>query len=147
MTESLPNNWLDRVLFHRAPGIYVAPQQQSVDQITTEVRARGWLCFDASLRGIDSKAGLLGAVGRALHAFDGWGGNWDALVDVLRDLPEASGYVLVLDACGDPAISCGADWATLISILGDHIDDAGEGQPPLRVVLRDDNPRSGYCPA
>ncbi len=147
MTEPMPNSWLDRVLFHRAPGIYVAPQELPVDQVAAEVRARDWLCFSASLGGVDTKTRLLETVGDALGAFADWGGNWDALVDVLRDLPEASGYVLLLDRCGDPAGGCPADWATLISILADHIEETTEDQPPLRVVLRDGDPRSGYCPA
>lgn len=63
------------------------------------------LYFTAAIDGAAAgdKAGLLGAVAAAFRFPSYFGGNWDALLDCLRTLPEflpAGGYVLLVRNSG-----------------------------------------------
>ena len=138
-------SWLQTLLFDAGPGMYVVPGDPSVDEIASEVSARGWRLHAVSLSEATDKSSLLGAIGGALGAFDGWGRNWDALVDVWRELDADATHVVLLDDCGTPARRCPDDWATALDIAREHITHAVPGDPMVRLLLRSDDPLSGLC--
>lgn len=61
----------------------------------------GLCVFRVDLSGAQNKHGLLDAIGKALAFPDGFGHNWDALLDCLADLGwrPAEGYVVILEHC------------------------------------------------
>ena len=139
-------SWLSGILHYTEPGVYVAPPAPDRYEVADEVGARGWRCLADDLAGATDKASLLTALARAVDAPDHFGGNWDALVDVLRDLSwtPAEGYVLLLENCGTPARACPADWAVAVDILAETVTWWTQQGTPMRIVLRDADPLSGY---
>ncbi|MDH3706288.1 MAG: barstar family protein [Acidimicrobiia bacterium] len=139
-------SWLDRVTTIAEPGVYVAPPEPDRYAVADEVAARGWRCLADDLSAVTDKATLLAALARAVDAPDYFGGNWDALVDVLRDLSwtPAMGYVVLLDGCGAPLRRCPADWAVALDIFAETVTWWTEHTTPMRFVLRDPDPASGY---
>jgi len=139
-------SWLDRLTTTAEPGIYVAPPEPDRYAVADEVGARGWRCLADDLSAVTDKATLLEAVAQAVDAPDYFGGNWDALVDVLRDLSwtPAQGYVVLLDGCGAPARNCPADWAVAVDIFAETVKWWTEHTTPMRFVLRDTDRLSGY---
>lgn len=57
--------------------------------------------FRIELAGVRDKRGLLKAIGAAMAFPDGFGHNWDALLDDLADLSwqAAEGYLVILEHC------------------------------------------------
>ncbi|MET9606770.1 barstar family protein [Streptomyces sp. NPDC006512] len=103
----------------------------------------GWTTLRLDLDGVRSKAAVLRRCGRALRAPEWFGGNWDALADVLTDLswlPAAPGRLIAVTSWRAYAAERPDDWETLGEILEDAVDfwsrDA-DGRPPLTVVLAD----------
>ncbi len=100
------------------------------------LQAEGWHVAAIDLEARD-KAALLHALYRALDR-PGSAPNWDALLDLLRDLSwlePAAGIVLVW---GDPdalIYHAPGDAATFVDVLEDaHAFRAARGYPPLRVI-------------
>ncbi len=139
-------SWLERLLTAAEPGVYVAPPEPDRYAVADEVSARGWRCLADDLSEATDKASLLATLARAADAPDSFGHNWDALVDVLRDLSwtPAEGYVLLLEGCGTPSRNCPGDWAVAVDILAETVTWWTEHGTPMRVVLRDQDRRSGY---
>ncbi|MGI9601507.1 MAG: barstar family protein [Acidimicrobiales bacterium] len=138
--------WLDRLITSADPGTYVAPPEPDRYGVADEVSARGWRCLSDDLADATDKANLVAALARAVDAPDYFGGNWDALVDVMRDLSwsPAEGYVVLLENCGTPARSCPADWAVALDIFAETVRWWTEHGTPMRFVLRDADVFSGY---
>lgn len=139
-------SWLDRLIDDSDPGVFVAPPLPDRYEVADEVSARGWRCLADDLADATDKASLLAALARSVDAPDHVGGNWDALVDVLRDLSwsPAEGYVVLLEHCGTPARACPAEWATALEIFAETVQWWSDQSTPMRFVLRDDDPLSGY---
>lgn len=108
----------------------------------------GWTTLRLDLDGVGSKAELLRRCGDALRAPEWFGGNWDALADVLRDLswlPPAPGRLVAITSWHDYARDRPGEWATLREILRQAVDfwrgagegDGDDGVVPLAVVLAD----------
>lgn len=56
---------------------------------------------DVNLSAVQGKGEFLAELAKALHAPEWFGHNWDALAEVLGDLPAAAGYVLLLRHGGE----------------------------------------------
>ncbi|MFF7079950.1 barstar family protein [Streptomyces lavendulae] len=101
----------------------------------------GWAVVRLDLDGVRSKAALMRRCAAALHAPDWFGGNWDALADVLVDLswlPPAPGRLLVVSSWRGYAAERPEDWETLREVLEEAVDfwrEADEGAVPLTVLL------------
>ncbi|GLX19117.1 MULTISPECIES: barstar family protein [Streptomyces] len=103
----------------------------------------GWDVVRLDLDGVRSKAALMRRCARALAAPEWFGGNWDALADVLADLswlPEAPGRLLAVTSWRGYAAERPEDWDTLTEVLEGAADFWREqrerdGAPPLTVLL------------
>ncbi|MFJ3880622.1 barstar family protein [Streptomyces sp. NPDC090077] len=103
----------------------------------------GWSVVRLDLDGVRSKAALMRRCARALAAPDWFGGNWDALADVLADLswlPGAPGRLLAVTSWRGYAAERQEDWETLTEVLEGAEDFWREqrerdGAPPLTVLL------------
>ena len=96
-------------------------------------RADGLCVLPVDLRGCADKHTLLLRLSVQLDFPPGYGRNWDALADALRDLgwrPSGTGYALLLDGAGALRAAAPDDFATLLDIL---VDTAawwsGQGMP------------------
>ncbi|RSS60648.1 hypothetical protein EF912_09315 [Streptomyces sp. WAC07061] len=106
----------------------------------------GWHVVRLDLDGVRSKAALMRRCARALAAPEWFGGNWDALADVLADLswlPEAPARLLAVTSWRGYAAERPQDWATLTEVLEGAVDfwreqrEHDDGAPPLTVLLSD----------
>ncbi len=99
-----------------ANGIYRMPRQ---DVAATAAALR----VAADLRRVRGKKAALGAIAAAFEVPGGFGGNWDALNDILQDLSWLHGREqgIVLQLSGTAGFSGAApdDFALLLEILGD----------------------------
>ncbi|MET9884122.1 barstar family protein [Streptomyces sp. NPDC006430] len=101
----------------------------------------GWTTLRVDLDGVRDKAELMRRWGAALDAPAWFGGNWDALADLLIDLswlPSSPGRLLVVTSWQSYAGSRPEEWETLQEVVEgavEHWGDAGEGA--LAVVLAD----------
>lgn len=69
--------------------------------LITAAEQNGFCVFRVDLAKARDKSEMLGTIGRALGFPDGFGHNWDALLDYLADLSwhPADGYVVILEHC------------------------------------------------
>ncbi|WP_405981633.1 barstar family protein [Streptomyces sp. NBC_00158] len=106
----------------------------------------GWSVVRLDLDGVRSKAALMRRCARALAAPEWFGGNWDALADLLADLswlPEAPGRLLAVTSWRGYAAERPQDWDTLTEVLEGAADfwreqrERGDDAPPppLTVLL------------
>lgn len=100
----------------------------------------GWAVVRLDLDGVRSKAALMRRCADALRAPEWFGGNWDALADVLVDLswlPPAPGRLLVVSSWRGYAAERPQDWETLREVLEEAVDfwREAEGAAPLTVLL------------
>jgi hypothetical protein len=65
-------------------GVYLAPVD--VDRLRDEAKRAGIAWFDVNLARVGSKQEFLVACAKALRFPEGFGRNWDALADCLKDL-------------------------------------------------------------
>lgn len=81
-------------------GVYHMPLDGEAGLVAAAEKT-GFAVFRIDLAGVRDKAGLLGAIGQAMVFPDGFGHNWDALLDDLADLNwrPADGYVVILEHC------------------------------------------------
>ncbi|WP_233842426.1 barstar family protein [Dyella sp. 2HG41-7] len=86
----------------------------------------------ADLAECHDKVELLRRLATALKLPAGFGQNWDALVDTLRDLGwlQGTGHVLLLDHANDLRQAAAKDFDTLLGILHESANFAiGENRP------------------
>jgi RNAse (barnase) inhibitor barstar len=116
-------------------GVYRTPVH--VDAVRHSL-AKDALWLDLDFAHVGNKSELM-------HAFattglpDYFGGNWDALSDVLTDLSwhDAPAYVLRLTNAAPAARALGSDWAILIEVLR-HAADYWKAEARPFVVFVDD---------
>lgn len=112
-------------------GVY---EVEAVDLAALAAAARdaGLLVRRIDLDGCCDKQALLLRIAAVLDLPAGWGRNWDALMDALRDLDwlPASGYALLLDGAGQLQAQCPHELETLVGILQEAATWwAGNGVP------------------
>ncbi|MEU3726174.1 barstar family protein [Streptomyces sp. NPDC031705] len=100
----------------------------------------GWSVVRLDLDGVRSKAALMRRCARILGAPQWFGGNWDALADVLTDLswlPDAPGRLLAVTSWRGYAAERPDDWDTLREVLEEAAGFWREqdGAPALKVLL------------
>lgn len=83
----------------------------------------GLLCVAADLRRARGKKAVLGAMAAAFAVPDGFGGNWDALNDVMQDLSwlpgREQGIVLRLSGTAGFSRAAPEEFALLLEILAE----------------------------
>ena len=121
---------------HHAPGVYRWHAAFGAADVQHAVEHAGWRFARLDGVGVESKAELMEALGSALQAPDHFGRNLDALRDVLRDVGDGDGRLLILwDAWGPLAR---ADRATFDAVTEIFTERCGKGD--LAVLLRGEGP-------
>lgn len=108
------------------PGLLAAAQDSAL------------LTLDIDLHDSTDKAGLLRQLASALKVPAGFGHNWDALVDCLRDLSwlPAHGYMLMLRSVQGLREAAEQDLETLVDILADSAEEwAGRDIPFFAFIV------------
>ncbi|MEU3062940.1 barstar family protein [Streptomyces subrutilus] len=108
----------------------------------------GWTTVRLDLGGVRTRAGLMRRAADALDLPEWFGGNWDALADVLRDLswlPRAPGRLVAVVSWQEYAAARPDDWETLREVLEEAVDFWREDPagPPLTVLLAGPAPDGG----
>lgn len=92
-----------------------------LDTLGALARDAGLQLHRIDLAGCTGKHTLLLRLSTQLDFPSGFGRNWDALADALRDLswlpPATSGHALLLDAADDLRQSAPEDYGTLVDVL------------------------------
>ncbi|KAB7764879.1 barstar family protein [Xanthomonas maliensis] len=91
-----------------------------LDTLAALARAAGLRTLRVDLAGCGDKRTLLLRLATQLDFPNGFGRNWDALADALRDLawlPSPGGYALLLDGLETLAAAAPADRDSLLDIL------------------------------
>ncbi len=98
-------------------GVYRAPR--GVVGLTKQAKSENLAWLDLKLARVNDKQSLLAACAKQLKFPKGFGGNWDALADCLRDLEWniAAGYVLHVQGVEKFAKAAPDDYATALEIL------------------------------
>ena len=98
-------------------GVYRAPR--SVVTLTRQARAVGLAWFDLKLSRVNGKEQFLAACAKKLKFHEGFGGNWDAFADCLRDFEwcNADGYMLHAQDAERFAKGAPDDYALALEIL------------------------------
>jgi RNAse (barnase) inhibitor barstar len=101
----------------RRSGVYRAPR--GVVTLTKRARANGLAWLDLKLSRVSDKQAFLAACAKQFKFPTGFGGNWDALADCLRDFEwhAADGYVLHVQDAAHFTKSGADDYATALEIL------------------------------
>jgi hypothetical protein len=97
----------------------------------------------ADLAGCHDKAELLHRLAAALKLPAGFGQNWDALVDSLRDLGwlQGVGHALLLDHANDLRQAAAKDFDTLLGILHESASFAiGQNRPFFAFLSLPEHP-------
>ncbi|AQT71575.1 barstar family protein [Streptomyces sp. fd1-xmd] len=119
--------------------------------------AAGRTAVRLDLDGVRDQTGLMGRCGAALRLPEWFGGNWDALADVLKDLswlPDAgaAGRLVAVTSWQGYAGARPAEWETFVEVLEEAVDfwrGRQDGEPGLTVLLAEPEPtpESGRGPA
>jgi RNAse (barnase) inhibitor barstar len=99
----------------------------------------------ADLEGCHDKSELLKRLATALKLPSGFGQNWDALVDSLRDLGwlHGAGHALLLDHANDLRQAAAKDFDTLLGILHEAANFAiGHNRPFFAFLSLPEHPIS-----
>jgi hypothetical protein len=99
----------------------------------------------ADLEGCHDKIELLKRLATALKLPSGFGQNWDALVDSLRDLGwlHGAGHALLLDHANDLRQAAAKDFDTLLGILHEAASFAiGQNRPFFAFLSLPEHPIS-----
>jgi RNAse (barnase) inhibitor barstar len=100
-------------------GIQVVGATTAADEIQDAASREGIYVWRINLSGIDSKAGLLDAIGKALSFPDYYGRNWDSLEECLRDFEKGRGWLIIFDQADNLLSLPRQDLTTLQSVLSD----------------------------
>jgi hypothetical protein len=133
MTESGFDPGLDQAA--RAGVFFVTGDD--LDALGVASRDAGLVVRRVDLGGCHDKATLLLRVGNALEFPGGFGRNWDALADSLRDLAwiEADGFALLFEQAGALHDADGTAFDTLLGILEQAAEDWRQRDVPFWSFL------------
>jgi hypothetical protein len=117
-------------------GIYFVGSDDLARLARTAAREELRVCRN-DLTGCAGKDGLLRRLSVSLELPTGFGDNWDALADSLRDLRwmPAWGYVLLFDHADDLRLAAPADFDILLGILDDAATFACDNDMPWFAFL------------
>jgi len=93
---------------------------------------------DANLSAVQSKGEFLAELAKALNAPEWFGHNWDALAEVLGDLPATAGYVLLLRQGGENFGLSDTDYESVMDIFNETVDFWRAQSKPFWVFFCDE---------
>ena len=117
-------------------GVYFVDAADFDALIAAAEQGKLYVCR-ADLAGCRDKAELLRRLAAALNVPNGFGQNWDALLDTLRDLEwlHGEGHVLLLDHASDLREAAAKDFDTLLAILHESAGFAISRSRPFFAFL------------
>lgn len=136
MTQGLEDGALTLAQAARAGVRGLAPAQR--DELLAAASTLGFPLAVVDIGGCADKTALLQTLADALGMPDWFGHNWDALADALADLgwlPEAPGYVLLLDGMAHYRAADPAGCAILLDILAEVADAWRRIEVPFWVFI------------
>jgi Barstar (barnase inhibitor) len=116
-------------------GVYRAPR--GVIGLTRQAQAVSLAWLDLKLARVGDKQAFLAACAKQLKFPKGFGDNWDALADCLRDFEwrGSAGYVLHVQGAEKFAAAAPDDYATALEILRLAADYWKEQRKPFIVLV------------
>jgi hypothetical protein len=123
-------------------GVYFVDAADFDALVAAAVQGNLYVCR-ADLAGCQDKGELLRRLASALKLPAGFGQNWDALVDSLRDLGwlHGVGHALLLDHANDLRQAATKDFDTLLGILHDAASFAiGQDRPFFAFLSLPEHP-------
>lgn len=129
-------------------GVYFVARAEC-DALAEAARSAGRRVARVDLAGCHDKAGLLERLAVALDLPSGFGRNWDALADSLKDLggPPERGHMLLLQHFGAFAAADPAAFDMLLDVLDEATDFAAAHGSMLFVILALSGPAQASAPA
>jgi RNAse (barnase) inhibitor barstar len=125
-------------------GVYFVDAADFEALATAARQGKLYVCR-ADLEGCHDKSELLKRLAMALKLPSGFGQNWDALVDSLRDLGwlHGTGHALLLDHANDLRQAAAKDFDTLLGILHEAANFAiGQNRPFFAFLSLPEHPIS-----
>ncbi|HTC28064.1 barstar family protein [Dyella sp.] len=125
-------------------GVYFVDAADFEALATAAKQGKLYVCR-ADLEGCHDKSELLKRLAMALKLPSGFGQNWDALVDSLRDLGwlHGAGHALLLDHANDLRQAAAKDFDTLLGILHEAANFAiGQNRPFFAFLSLPEHPIS-----
>jgi RNAse (barnase) inhibitor barstar len=125
-------------------GVYFVDAADFEALATAAKQGKLYVCR-ADLEGCHDKSELLKRLAMALKLPSGFGQNWDALVDSLRDLGwlHGTGHALLLDHANDLRQAAAKDFDTLLGILHEAANFAiGQNRPFFAFLSLPEHPIS-----
>lgn len=112
------NDLAKQLVSPNAGGVYQL--QREPHEIERAAKAAGLAVFRVDIHHVHGKADFLALLAKTMKFPEWFGGNWDALADVLTDLSwhDAPGYVLVLEKAKHFGAGHRQDFATAIDVMG-----------------------------
>jgi hypothetical protein len=116
-------------------GVFARPGDAAALDAAAE-RA-GLTRWTVDLAGVRSKEALLGTLARRLEFPEWFGGNWDALNDVLaeRAWEQSQGVVLTLERCGELAHADPEVFETALEVLDSVAESCYDEDIPFWVFI------------
>lgn len=116
-------------------GIFVRPDDAAALDVAAE-RA-GFACWTVDLAGVRTKDALLAKLAERLGFPEWFGGNWDALNDVLAEQAweQPRGIVLTLEHCGDLAAADAETFETALEVLDSVAEGCYDEDIPFWVLV------------
>ena len=142
----------DLLAGHDSPGVWRWTSPRDVDDVRATVEGVGWTFAYLDGVGVESRHEFLVAIGRALDFPDTYGTNFDALADLLDDVPApeggvdgasagatgATGAVLLWDAWSGFARTDERWFSVALTVLRERCSDPARS--PFAVLLRGPGP-------
>jgi RNAse (barnase) inhibitor barstar len=127
-------------LFSDQSGVYWIPSSVEVTEIEQAAQRRNFRFIQLNGYDITNRAGLFRLIQSAFEFPAHFGGNWDALLDMLRDLSwlPASGYIVFAHNLEPLSAYDHASYDHLLGVLHDATAfwaNRMQNQPPMIVLL------------
>ncbi|MBI3959339.1 MAG: barstar family protein [Chloroflexi bacterium] len=103
-------------------GVYRIDARDDPAEVVVAAEALGWLAFRVDGADVPDKPAFLSRSASAMRFPAYFGQNWDAFEEIVNDpdaMPDAQGYLLLLDDFAAFARSQPGEWATARSILAE----------------------------
>jgi hypothetical protein len=104
-------------------------------ELLGEAQRRGWRTAHLNASAVSDKAGFLRLTQRVLQLPGYMGSNWDALEEVLRDLPSAPGYLFFLEEPSLFARNNPKEWAKALAVFSEAASFYSERGTPFYLLL------------
>lgn len=127
------------------PGLYRFSSHAAPQRIRRDAEKAGWVCFCISGRDVVDKAGFLRAAASAMSFPSGYGRNWDAFDEAVRDLNWARpreagrGFIVLYDDAGRFASAQPEQFAVARDVLRSAVAAWLAHGVPMFVLLRGAN--------